>query len=260
MKCKICSGITNAVFSAMVLHKYTVNYFYCDHCGYLQTEDPYWLEESYNSAVSMEDTGLLKRNLLLSKRSSVIINFIFNRNGKFLDYAGGYGIFVRLMRDMGFDFYWSDPFAQNLLARGFEHTGKEGVDLLTAFECFEHFSNPIKEIKTMLKISKNILFSTRVFKGSPPNPDRWWYYNFNTGQHVSLYSIKTLQYIAKKYNLYLNTNHKSFHLFSTKKLNNVYFNFLLGLSQLGMVDIFKLYLKSKTNSDFDLLTNRGKNI
>lgn len=260
MKCKICSGKATAIFSALVLEKYTANYFFCNHCSYLQIEDPCWLAESYDSAVSVEDTGLLKRNLLFSKRSSVIINFLFNKNGRFLDYAGGYGIFVRLMRDSGFDFYWSDPFTQNLIARGFEYTGEERIELLTVFECFEHFSDPIKEIETMLKISKNVLFSTRIFKGTPPDPDQWWYYYLNTGQHISFYSEKTLQFIAQKYNLFLNTNHKSFHLFSTKKLSNVYFNFLLGLSQLGMVTVLKLGLKSKTDMDFSLLTNRGKNI
>ncbi len=38
----------------------------------------------------------------------------------FLDYAGGYGVFTRLMRDIGFDFYWHDPYTQNLFANGFE--------------------------------------------------------------------------------------------------------------------------------------------
>ena len=166
--CKICGNKTDYIFSAVILQKNNIKYFHCKNCGYLQTEEPYWLDEAYSSAIGTEDTGLLKRNILLSKRTSVIINFFFNKNKKFLDYAGGYGVFVRLMRDVGYDFYWSDAYAENLLARGFEYSNKDEIELITAFECFEHFSNPIAEIERMLKKSGSILFSTRIFHGKPP--------------------------------------------------------------------------------------------
>jgi len=38
-----------------------------------------------------------------------------NPDGIFLDYAAGYGLFVRLMRDAGYNFRWSDLYCQNLL-------------------------------------------------------------------------------------------------------------------------------------------------
>jgi protein-arginine kinase activator protein McsA len=48
MKCKICHEQTNNIFSAIVVQKYNVNYYFCDNCGFLQTEEPYWFEESHS--------------------------------------------------------------------------------------------------------------------------------------------------------------------------------------------------------------------
>ena len=256
MNCKVCSAKSENVFSAKILHKYDIDYYHCSNCGFLQTEEPYWLEESYNSAIGIEDTGLLKRNLTLAKITSVIIQSFFIKGGTFLDYAGGYGIFVRLMRDIGFDFYWSDPFAQNLLARGFDFNEDENIELITAFECFEHFNNPINEIEKMFHISNNVLFSTRVFSEKPPQPDSWWYYSLNSGQHISFYSVNTLKFIADKYNLYLNSDNKSLHLLSKKKINNTYFNLLKKLSSFGLAGILNLGLKSKTDIDHEVLKSK----
>ncbi len=96
MKCKICNADTELKFSHKVLHKYDVKYYYCKHCSFLFTEEPYWLEESYKSPINVIDTGVLDRNLYLGKVVSSLIFFFFNKEEKFLDYAGGYGIFTRL--------------------------------------------------------------------------------------------------------------------------------------------------------------------
>ena len=57
------------------------------------------------------------------------------------NYAGGYGIFTRMMRDIGFDFYWLDKYADNLLTNGFEYNKKihKKIEAITSFESFEHF-------------------------------------------------------------------------------------------------------------------------
>ncbi len=49
-------------------------------------------------------------------------------------------MFVRLMRDNGFDFYRSDRQCENLFAKGFEASldVSPSYELLTAFEVFEH--------------------------------------------------------------------------------------------------------------------------
>jgi hypothetical protein len=41
MKCKICNYETKSIFTAKILNKYNAKYYYCDHCGFLQTEELY---------------------------------------------------------------------------------------------------------------------------------------------------------------------------------------------------------------------------
>lgn len=43
MKCKICGNETKKVFSSKILNKYNIDYFYCDNCGFLQTEKDFSL-------------------------------------------------------------------------------------------------------------------------------------------------------------------------------------------------------------------------
>src|SRR5438128_9866447 len=104
--CPICERARRVCFDATVLGKYNVSYLICDGCGLLQTEYPYWLNEAYTSAILDIDTGLLARNVALSKRLSPLLFFLSGRDGPYLDIAGGYGLITRLMRDIGFDFYW----------------------------------------------------------------------------------------------------------------------------------------------------------
>ncbi|XPV70021.1 MAG: class I SAM-dependent methyltransferase [Halarcobacter sp.] len=253
MKCKVCETNNDVLFTAKVLKKYDVKYYHCKSCGFLQTEEPYWLEEAYNESINISDTGIMNRNLFLSQSVTNIINVFFNKNDKFLDYAGGYGIFVRLMRDIGFDFYWNDKYSKNLVARKFEFNEKDSYSLLTSFESFEHFDKPILEIEDMLKISKSILFSTELCEDNPPKPDDWRYYGLNHGQHISFYSIKTLKYIAKKYNLNLYSYRSSLHLLTDKKINNYFFSLILKLNRLGLFYFLRKLNNSKTIKDWELL-------
>lgn len=128
-----------------------------------------------------------------------------------------------------------------------------GIELITSFEAFEHFDKPIEEIENMLKISKNILFSTELYGDTVPNTEEWGYYGLNHGQHISFYSIKTLQYIAQQYNLNLYTNGTTLHLLTEKKLNNFLFRILLKMNRLGIFYVLKRNLSSKTMSDWELL-------
>jgi Methyltransferase domain len=249
--CKICSKTSSKIFRQRILDKYDVDYFQCSSCGFIQTEEPYWLKESYLSPINTEDTGIIKRNILLAKRTSAILFFMFDKKGSFLDYGGGYGLFVRLMRDYGFNFYWSDPFTENLFARGFEYDAahKKKIELVTSFECFEHFADPMQEIEKMISISRSILFSTETFVSGTPNPDDWKYYYFSHGQHISLFSLTSLRYIANKYDLHLYTNGKSFHLLTHRSWNNSIFNILLKLSLLGLHSLIPLFMGSNTKID-----------
>ena len=118
--CRVCNTTTDPIFTSVLIKKYSVEYFQCPHCGYVQTESPFWLEEAYSRTINDVDTGLLMRSFWHRNVSSTLIYILFKHRGKFLDYGGGYGVFVRLMRDIGFDFYWQDKHTENLFAKGFE--------------------------------------------------------------------------------------------------------------------------------------------
>ncbi len=220
LKCKVCESDSHHFAVAKVLGKYEVEYFKCSNCGFVQTEEPYWLDEAYSQPIASSDVGLAFRNLSFSQITQNLLFNFFNHQSKFLDYGGGYGLFVRLMRDAGFDFYWLDKFCQNIFAEGFEigQATNDQFELVTAFEVFEHLVYPINEVEELLKNSRNILFSTELLPESNPKPDEWWYYVLHEGQHVSLYTAKSLSIIATKFNLNFYSNGSSLHLLTEKEL------------------------------------------
>ncbi len=216
MECKICATTTSPVFQSLVLNKHTVTYFKCPSCGFLQTEKPYWLEEAYKYSINLTDTGIVVRNQRSVRITTAIIRLFFDQRGKFLDYAGGFGLFTRMMRDVGFDFYWSDPYTRNELARGFESVPGDRYTLATSFESFEHFEAPGPDTLKILEKSDNILATTELLPDPVP-PRDWWYYGFHHGQHIALYTRDAFAVLARKLDLnYYNAD--NFHLLTRRRL------------------------------------------
>lgn len=256
MKCKICNTENQSCFSSRLLKKHEVKYFYCHHCEFIQTEEPYWLEEAYLQTINLSDTGYMARNLFFSERVSILLYLIFGKGGSFLDYAGGYGVFVRLMRDIGFDFYWDDKYTKNLFSSGFEWDGIFKIDAITSFEAFEHFVQPIAEVESLLKISDTIVFSTELHPNPIPKPSDWWYYGLEHGQHISFFSEKTFNYIAQKYNLnYYSVG--SLHILTRIKISK-WKLFALRFSKFGSHKIVGKCLESKTWGDYNKMANKGE--
>ncbi|MBP8976420.1 MAG: class I SAM-dependent methyltransferase [Bacteroidetes bacterium] len=252
--CNICGNESEFIFQACVLHKYQVNYYRCPHCDFIQTEKPYWLDEAYTQAINKYDTGILSRNVEYSAIVSTLIYFLFDRTQTFLDYGGGYGIFTRLMRDIGFDFYHYDPLAQNLFAQGFEAQSLDNhFELVTALECFEHFINPMEEINHIIAFSDNIFFSTELHPRFIPDLT-WWYYAFDHGQHIAFYSYKTLSYIAQRYELHL-ISFGNFHLFTKENISNFVSKLIVHNRHRGLYWYVHKKMKSKTFSDFEKIKN-----
>jgi len=259
MICKICQKHTSKFDTAKILGKYEINYYYCSECGFLRTEDPYWLEEAYSKAIVSFDTGIMMRNMYNSTNLLFFKKFI--KNGPCLDFGGGYGILTRIMRDYGFDFYNYDKYAQNLLASGFSGDLQTKYTLVTSFENFEHFADPIKEIEAIFNITETLYFSTLLLPHHPPQPssDTWWYYALDGGQHISFFSKKTLKYIANKYNMYFITNNVDTHIFSKSKISKHFFNFLRLYRIINSITVSRFLKKqSKHKDDMDSLLSQLK--
>jgi hypothetical protein len=219
--CRVCGGAASPFGMAQVQGKHPVRYFRCGRCGFVQTEKPYWLAEAYEQALSGLDVGAVSRNLRLAPVVRALITRTFDCSGRFVDYGGGSGLFVRLMRDAGFDFRWLDKFATNVFARGFEADAGP-FELLTAFEVFEHLEEPVAELERMLKYSRNVLLTTELLPPEVPGPGEWWYYGLEHGQHVAFYTLEALQALANRFGLQL-CSRGELHLFSEKQIKERHF-------------------------------------
>ena len=231
--CRICAKPVESLFSTVLLQKHMTQYFQCLNCGYVQTEEPYWLEEAYKASINDSDTGMMMRSFWHRNIAATLIYFLFNQKGQFLDYGGGYGVFVRLMRDVGFDFYWQDKHTENLFAKGFEFPASEKltIELLTCFEAFEHFVEPVTELGNLLSISRNILLSTEFIPEPTPPPGEWWYYGVEHGQHIGFFREKTFEYLAEKHNLNFYTNGQNIHLLTDKQFLTPAFKWMTKVSK-----------------------------
>ncbi len=259
MNCKICGSISHDFANGKIINKYSIKYYQCEHCGFIQTEEPYWLEEAYEQVINDSDIGAVSRNIVNATICRAVIHAFFNPEARFVDFGGGYGMFVRLMRDYGFDFYRVDKYCQNLFAKGFDLEEPIGdqLELLTAFEVFEHFSNPSANFVELLKMSSNILCSTELIPALNPKPEEWWYYGLDHGQHVSFYTVQSLRHLADSNGLNLYTNNRNFHMFSQKKVPELFFQ-LLCKNLISQVFNFFNGRTSLIAKDFKSIT--GKNL
>jgi hypothetical protein len=215
--CRACGNIANWVFSGQLLDN-VVDYYDCPHCGYVQTETPYWLDRAYAKAINETDTGIMVRNLANAKIVLATLLALKKLDGTLVDCAGGYGILVRLLRDYGINALWSDLYCKNLVASGFERA-TETADLVTAFEAFEHFVNPSEELDRLLEIAPNVLFSTQIIADLAPKQDDWWYYGKNHGQHIGFFRIQSLTKLARDRGKYLISDGANYHLISDQPLS-----------------------------------------
>lgn len=256
MNCKICGANSKFFANAELLRKYAVSYFICENCGFVQTEEPYWLSEAYSQPINRNDVGIVDRNIRLAKISKAIISILFNPQSKFIDYGGGFGLFVRLMRDAGFDFYHHDKYCENIFAQDFEaEPDKDSYELLTAFEVFEHLANPLEGIEQMLAFSKNILFTTEILPSNNPKPGEWWYYIPEYGQHISFYTIESLSVIARKFSMKLYTNGSSLHLLTGNNFSPLIFKLLFRHRVVAFLNLV-LSRESLIPADFRKITGK----
>jgi len=202
-QCRICGQPVKPVFSKRIMDRYDIAYLACEHCRHIQTEKPYWLEDAYKSALSDSDTGQIWRNERNRDIVCAVTHRFFTTPPKVLEYAGGYGLLTRMLRDSGMECRWYDKYAENIFARHFEDDGTQQYDLVLAFEALEHFEDPMRELENIFQRGGSLLFSEELLPDLCPV--QWWYLCTEHGQHVNFYSRETLQYIADHFhkNLYV---------------------------------------------------------
>jgi hypothetical protein len=221
MRCRLCDHDCVLAFERTVLRRLTVRYYSCPACGALQTETPTWLDEAYGSAIAALDTGIVTRNLV-NQAVIFLLARILRPAGRLVDFGGGTGLLCRLLRDLGFDAYLIDRYADPVFARGFglapEAAAQAPVAILSCFEVFEHLSAPSADIGALFALKPALLVaSTKLCDGKGAD---WPYLVPETGQHVFFYARKTMATIAAKHG-YAYLNRGDYHLFMRDLLSPV---------------------------------------
>ncbi len=258
MNCKICNSPTFSMAHAPVLGKFPVEFFHCYRCGFVQTETPYWLSEAYSEAIAACDVGLVDRNISLYRVTQAIISTLFDPSGQFLDWGGGFGLFVRLMRNEGFDFFRYDKYCPNIFSKGLDIDLAEvnlEFGMITAFEVFEHLENPMDELNSMLSFSNTVLFSTLLISDDPPPVDKWWYYALETGQHIAFYTLKSLQIMGREFGMNLYSNGSGLHMLTVKRFPNIFFKMIAKQKVASLLHLFTKR-RSLIGEDYKRLTGK----
>ena len=107
----------------------------------------------------------------------------------------------------------------------------------------------------MLRFSRNLFFSTTLIPARNPKPDQWWYYGVEHGQHVSLYTKKSLSLIAEKFRLNLYSDGSQIHLLTEKRLSSFSFNMV---SRYKVALLLGMIFRNKTllPSDYHQVTGK----
>ncbi|WP_168210626.1 class I SAM-dependent methyltransferase [Persicimonas caeni] len=218
--CLICDTPVDNYQTTTLLGRHTASFFRCPNCGFIQTEEPHWLSEAYQDAITSTDVGMVSRSQHCARWTSALIHLFFDASGEFLDHGAGYGLFVRMMRDRGFDFYYRDQYSSNLFGGQVEValTDTRVYDLITCFEVFEHMRNPREQIHSLWAQSNAIFFSTLLVPSTPPRLDEWWYFGREHGQHISFFTHAALSELADQLGCHLTSDGAGLHLFSERKI------------------------------------------
>ncbi len=241
MNCKICNGPTESLGTALMLKKYEVRFFHCRSCEFVQVEEPYWLDEAYSRSTAEIDLWQLSRTLANSRFVKALILSFFSPQARFVDFGGGYGLFTRRMRDLGFNYFNHDKYCPNLFAHGFkaDDSGNTRYELLTAFEVFEHLPAPMDTLSTMMRMSGSILLSTELLPKPVPGPRDWHYYGLWHGMHTSFYSLAALQRMADRFNLNVVSNGRTLHLLTPKKISPQMFRLIINPKISGLLHLIR---------------------
>lgn len=215
-RCLVCDSATRPVGHQRVLGRHQAEYRCCQACGYLFIVEPHWLDEAYATAIAALDTGIVTRNLWLADATTALLGTGWRGVRRSIDYGGGTGLLVRLMRDRGHDFRWHDAYSPNLLAIGFEADLSQRYDLATAFELVEHLPDPMAVFATLGDLAPTVLVSTELLPDPLPALDRWWYFAPEAGQHIGFFSRRSFEVVAERLGRRLSTNGRNLHVIAAE--------------------------------------------
>lgn len=193
MNCTLCETLLKI--------KADNSYFICDVCGaYLKNQDLYLNDFQEKDVYNQHKNDV--NDLRYQKFTSPITNFIlenFDSKQLGLDYGCGNGpVISKVLQDKDYKIELYDPYFypnENYLDYKY--------DYIFSCEVFEHFYQPKQEIEKLLSIlnpNGSLLIMTHIYDSETDVNFKDWYYRKDP-THVFIYTKKTIQFIAKTYNL-----------------------------------------------------------
>ena len=211
-KCLICSSNTDELFDKQL----KVTYDICQNCGFISKQKDYHLSHQeekvrYSKHQNFPDNeGYV--NIFMNMINLHVKGL---KNVKtILDFGSGpYPTLKILLQREGYDVTIFDPYFHNDLT----YRNKK-YDLIVSTEVFEHFSDPISEIKELLELIRDDGYLCIMTNFRTMNTEDFlnWYYR-RDHTHVSFFNNDTFQYIKKKFNvLEISNNNKNIIVFQKK--------------------------------------------
>ncbi|PIY11070.1 MAG: 2-polyprenyl-3-methyl-5-hydroxy-6-metoxy-1,4-benzoquinol methylase [Flexibacter sp. CG_4_10_14_3_um_filter_32_15] len=193
MNCTLCE--------TLLKNKADEFYFICDTCGAYLKDQKFYLNNLQEKDVYSEhqnDVNDIRYQNFTSPITNVILEK-FTSQHLGLDYGCGTGpVISKVLYDKGYKVELYDPyFYPN------ENYLNHKYDYIFSCEVFEHFYNPKQEIEKLLAILKPtgaLLVMTHIYDFETDVNFKDWYYRKDP-THVFIYTVKTIQFIADRYNL-----------------------------------------------------------
>jgi SAM-dependent methyltransferase len=198
-----------------------VYYVLCGKCGFcfapefMDWELNRFEERIYNNEYVAVDPDYIEVRPRAHAASLISIFGDRIHSIKHLDYGGGNGLLVNVLKESNWRSTSYDPFVdRNVMV---EQLGK--FELITAFEVFEHVPDVQKLMSNLCSLLSSdgiILFSTLLSdKYIRPNQRiNWWYASPRNG-HISLFSKNSLTALAQNNGLKFASFSEGFHVFCT---------------------------------------------
>ncbi|MFI4936120.1 MAG: class I SAM-dependent methyltransferase [Caulobacterales bacterium] len=196
-----------------------IYYYLCEYCGFCFAPSIcQWTPEEFSRRIYNADYAEIDPDYL-DVRPRGNAAFLSNLIGSsapeinHLDYGGGNGLLSSLLREAGWRSQSCDPYGGG----GADLAGAGKFDLISAFEVFEHVSNPrelISTLTSLLNDSGVIIFSTLVSDGHIAKNQRlnWWYASPRNG-HISLFSKNSLHALGRLEQLVMGSFSENTHLY-----------------------------------------------
>jgi hypothetical protein len=268
--CPCCNSRSKAIKSVLIQKATNAELFQCITCGHLFFPNPSWLDKAYSSAIARTDTGLVARNLMLRR---LLFPFLLRarqlssrEESKFLDFGCGTALFVRMMRDLGLDFYGFDDYSHPVHAPAYVYKDiasitSEFFEVITLCEVLEHLTDPLKTLKELRDATQTFLVTTECIPEPVPS-NSWPYYDFDTGQHISFFTLASLASLASQLNCTISSYGRSIHLISGQQELHEAFRYFVGYnrSKILFTLLLKLGLKSLTLSDHYAMKSTAVNL